>query len=163
MCIDFQHCLHVFAACMMFMYSLHVFSACKYQHLCIVYDNRSTDVPWIVSILGSIHAHTHHPVHRTLYTLMFSFMTNWYKYTFACALSTLLACIQCMHDVHVFTPCFQCMQVPTYMCIICNKIVIHGTPQMAVDKEAIFCCNKLIESLLYDSKCTRRYSMCNPP
>ena len=40
----YHHCLHVFTACM-FMYSLHVFSPCKYQYLCIVYDNRSTDVP----------------------------------------------------------------------------------------------------------------------
>ena len=40
----FHNCLHVFTACM-FMYSLHVFSPYKYQYLCIVYDNRSTDVP----------------------------------------------------------------------------------------------------------------------
>ena len=61
MCIYFSHCLHVFTACM-FIYSLHVFSAClfifllhvfsayNHQHMCIVYDNRSTDVPWIVSM-----------------------------------------------------------------------------------------------------------------
>ena len=55
----FSHCLHVFTACM-FMYSLHVFSACLFMFysifsvhtitniMCIVYDNRSTDVPLIV-------------------------------------------------------------------------------------------------------------------
>ena len=34
----------------LFMYSLHILSACKYQHPCVVYDSRSTDVPWIVSM-----------------------------------------------------------------------------------------------------------------
>ena len=53
----FHHCLHVFTACM-FMYSLHVFSPCKYQYICIVYDNRSTEVPLIV------------PMHVSMYILL---------------------------------------------------------------------------------------------
>ena len=40
-----------------------------------------------------------------------------------------------------------------------NKIAIQGTPQMAVDKEAI----SLSRVYLYDSKYTCPYSMCNPP
>ena len=40
-----------------------------------------------------------------------------------------------------------------------NKIAIQGTPQMAVDKEAI----SLSRVYSYDFKCTCRYSMCNPP
>ena len=42
-----------------------------------------------------------------------------------------------------------------------NKIAIHGTPQMAVDNEAI----SLSRVYSYDSKCrpTCPYSMCNPP
>ena len=40
-----------------------------------------------------------------------------------------------------------------------NKIAIQGTPQMAVDKEAI----SLSRVCSYDSKCTCPYSMCNPP
>ncbi len=36
----FHHCLHVFTA-WMFMYSLHVFRSSNYQHICIVYNNRS--------------------------------------------------------------------------------------------------------------------------
>ena len=47
--VYFHHCLHVFTA-WLFIYSLHVFGSCKYQHMCIVYDNQSTDVPWIVSM-----------------------------------------------------------------------------------------------------------------
>ena len=50
----FHHCLHVFTACM-FMYSLHVFSPCEYQYLCIVYDNRSTEVPLIVPMQVSMY------------------------------------------------------------------------------------------------------------
>ena len=38
--LHFHHCLHAFTACM-FMYSVRVFSSCNYQHLCIVFDNRS--------------------------------------------------------------------------------------------------------------------------
>ena len=38
--LHFHHCLHVFTASM-FMYSLHVFRPCNYQHLCIVFHNRS--------------------------------------------------------------------------------------------------------------------------
>ena len=40
-----------------------------------------------------------------------------------------------------------------------NKIAIQGTPQMAVDKEAI----RLSRVYSYDSKYTCTYSMCNPP
>ena len=40
-----------------------------------------------------------------------------------------------------------------------NKIAIQGTLQMAVDKEAI----SLSRVYSYDSRCTCRYSMCNPP
>ena len=40
-----------------------------------------------------------------------------------------------------------------------NKIAIQGTPQMAVDKEAI----SLSRVYSYDSKYTCPYSMCNPP
>ena len=40
-----------------------------------------------------------------------------------------------------------------------NKIAIQGTPQMAVDKEAI----SLSRVYSYDSKCTSPYSMCNLP
>ena len=40
-----------------------------------------------------------------------------------------------------------------------NKIAIQGTPQMAVDKEAI----RLSRVYSYDSKCTCPYSMCIPP
>ena len=40
-----------------------------------------------------------------------------------------------------------------------NKIAIQGTPQMAVDKEAI----SLSRVYSYDSKCTCPYSMCSPP
>ena len=40
-----------------------------------------------------------------------------------------------------------------------NKIAIQGTPQMAIDEEAI----SLSRVYSYDSKCTLRYSMCNPP
>ena len=40
-----------------------------------------------------------------------------------------------------------------------NKIAIQGTPQMAVDKEAI----SLSRVYSYDFRCTCRYSMCNPP
>ena len=40
-----------------------------------------------------------------------------------------------------------------------NKIAIQGTPQMAIDKEAI----SLSRVYSYDFKCTCRYSMCNPP
>ena len=50
----FQHCLHLFTACM-FMYSLYVFSPCTYQYLCIVYDNRSTEVPLIVPMQVSMY------------------------------------------------------------------------------------------------------------
>ena len=47
--VYFHHCMHVFTA-FLFMYSLHVFNACEYRHLCVVHDNRSTDVPWSVSM-----------------------------------------------------------------------------------------------------------------
>ena len=40
-----------------------------------------------------------------------------------------------------------------------NKIAIQGTPQMAVDKEAI----RLSRVYSYDYKCIWHYSMCNPP
>ena len=40
-----------------------------------------------------------------------------------------------------------------------NKIAIQGTPQMAVEKEAI----SLSRVYSYDSKRTCRYSMCSPP
>ena len=40
-----------------------------------------------------------------------------------------------------------------------NKIAIQGTPQMAVDKEAI----SLSRVYSHDSKYTCPYSMCNPP
>ena len=43
--------VHVFTPCfqcMLFHVFTLCFSACKYQYICIVYDNRSTDVPLIV-------------------------------------------------------------------------------------------------------------------
>ena len=107
--IYFHNCLHVFTACM-FMYSLHVLSPYKYQYICIVYDNRSTDVPWIVStncFHASIQAHTPHHVRILLHTILSLFLFKKivvpicvYTFTIACML------------VHVFTPCFQCIQSP---------------------------------------------------
>ena len=113
----FSHCLHVFTA-WMFMYSLHVFSAYNHQHniMCIVYDNRTTVVPWSVSMNcfhASIQAHTHHHVHILLHTILSLFLFK-IVVTYACILSPLLACIHCIL-VHVFTPCFQCIQSPTYV------------------------------------------------
>ena len=45
------------------------FSACKYQYICIVYDK---PIDWcsINCSHASIHAHTPHHVHKSLYTLM---------------------------------------------------------------------------------------------
>ena len=47
---------------------------------------------------------------------------------------------------------------PVFLTIF-NKIAIQGTPQMAVDKEAI----SLSRVDSFDSKCTFRYYLCNPP
>ena len=52
------------------------------------------------------------------------------------------------------------MAVMSFPCLTrFNKIAIQGTPEMAVDKEAI----SFSKVYSYDSKCTCRYSMCNPP
>ena len=81
-------------------------SACKYQHLCVVYDNRSTDAPSIVS-MKSIHAHTHHHVYRALYTLLFFFYDKLvvpmciYTFTVACMYAVhACSCIHSMFSVH---------------------------------------------------------------
>ena len=112
----FSHCLHVFTACMfiysllvlsasLFMYSLHVFSAYHHRHMCIVYDNRTTVVPWNVSmnyLHASIHAHTHQHVHILLHTVLSLFLLKIIVVHICMNTFTIV----CMY-VHVFTPCFQ--------------------------------------------------------
>ena len=98
------------------MYSLHECSCIHSMFLDRATTNISassttTDQCSMNCFHASIRAHTHHHVHRTLYTLMFFFydklVAHMCMYTF-----TIVACIHCIH-VHVFTPCFQCLQVPT--------------------------------------------------
>ena len=110
----FSHCLHVFTA-WMFMYSLHVFSAYNHQHniMCIVYDNRTTVVPWSVSMNcfhASIQAHTHHHVHILLHTILSLFFfkivvhIRMYTSTIACLYSLHpCSCIHSMFLVHTIT------------------------------------------------------------
>ena len=96
--------VHVFTPCFQCML-VHVFNPCfsayKYQYICIVYDNRSTDVPLIV--------------HKSLYTIMFFFydklVVDMCIYTLAIdCMYSLHACsfIHSMFSVHACS-CFYCM------------------------------------------------------
>ena len=122
--LHFRHCLHVFTAFMfmyslhvfsasLFMYSLHVFSANNHRHMCIVYDNRTTVVPWNLSmncLHASIHAYTHHHVHILLHTILSLFLLTivvhicMNTFTIVCMYSLhACSCIHSMFSVHVST------------------------------------------------------------
>ena len=100
-------------ACL-FVYSLYVFSAYNHQYICIVYDK---PIDWcsINCSHASIHAHTPHHVHKSLYTLMFFFynklVVDMCSYTLAIAcMYSLHACpfIHSMFSVHACS-CFYSM------------------------------------------------------
>ena len=124
--LHFRHCLHVFTVSLfmyslhvfsasLFMYLLHVFSAYNHQHniMCIVYDNRTTVVPWNVTmncLHASIHAHTHHHVHILLHTILSLFLFKivvhicMNTFTIVCMYSLhACSCIHSMFSVHVNT------------------------------------------------------------
>ena len=108
----FMYSLHVLSASL-FMYSLHVFSAYNHRYMCIVYDNRTTVVPWNVSmncLHASIHAHTHHHVHILLHTILSLFLLKivvhicMNTFTIVCMYSLhACSCIHSMFSVHVNT------------------------------------------------------------
>ena len=91
------------------MYSLHVFSNYNHRHMCIVYDNRTTVVPWNISmncLHASIHAHTHHHVHILLHTILSLFLLKIVVHI--CMNSFTIVCMYSLHAcscIHVFSPC----------------------------------------------------------
>ena len=84
------------------------FSACKYQYICIVYDK---PINWcsINCSHASIHAHTPHDWHKSLYILMCFFydtlVVHMCIYTFAIACMYSLHECSCIHSMFSVHPC----------------------------------------------------------
>ena len=116
--VYFHHCLHA-CSCIHSMFSVHTITN-------ISASSTTTDrLMFHYCSHASIHAHTHHHVHKSLYTLLFFFYD---KLVVLMCISTLdiacmyslhaCSCIHSMFSMHAcscFTPCFQCIQSPTYV------------------------------------------------
>ena len=102
--LHFHHCLHVFIACM-FMYSLHVFRSCNYQHLCIVYDNRSMVHELFPCKYPCAYSSScaHNIVHSNRFILWQTCSTHVHLHFHHC-LHVFIACMF-MYSLHVFRSC----------------------------------------------------------
>ena len=84
------------------------FSACKYQHICIVYDNRSTDVPLIVPMQVFMRILlimcTHHCTLMCFFYDKLVVHMSIYTFAIACMYSLdAFSCIHSMFSVHTIT------------------------------------------------------------